>query len=126
MANKYSIKYLSKAGAEVLLNYLKEVRKTATMKNADFSEELKEKTRLWRDSWIIYPLDEAILMLERIYEPKRCDGNGWGKCPNKPIIRRHYRFSRDFSNLCSDCAKKDVSKNIIRSDRLIEIRNDTP
>jgi hypothetical protein len=56
--------------ASKLLEELREVRKTATMESASFGFDkaldaiIKEKTRLWRETWIIAPLDRAIRLLE--------------------------------------------------------------
>ena len=47
-----------------ILKMLREIRECATMESADFSKSIKEQTELWRESWIISPLDEVIKMLE--------------------------------------------------------------
>jgi hypothetical protein len=66
-----------------ILETLREVRNIAEMKHASFrkpsaeigsrdywnndayTKEIAEATRLWRQSWIIGPLDEIIEMLEK-------------------------------------------------------------
>lgn len=52
-----------------IIAHLKEVRKTATMENAGFNPSfdsiIKEETKIWRDTWLIIPLDEIIKELEK-------------------------------------------------------------
>ena len=61
-----------------MLNDLKEIRAIATMQTARFhvgeepfpfgaecTELVREATRIWRESWIIGPLDEIIKELEK-------------------------------------------------------------
>ena len=55
---------MGKKEARRLLSIAKEARKSALMDNADFSEELKEETRLYRNTWIVHPLDQIIAALE--------------------------------------------------------------
>lgn len=80
LMNKLGIKK-----ARIILRKLREVRKTATMESASFylpkekedwlkmgndadTEKIREATRLWRQSWILHPLNEVIKDLEGIYE----------------------------------------------------------
>jgi len=53
-------KSMPKKETERLLSILVGVRNSATMASAAFPDNLKEETRLWRDSWIISPLDAII------------------------------------------------------------------
>lgn len=57
---------------------LEEVRRVATMERACFRDpykpgaddptpEIREATRLWRQSWILDPLDEAMERIEGLY-----------------------------------------------------------
>ena len=61
-----------------VIQQLKEIREISTMKNASFhvgdepfpfgadvTDLVRQATRLWRDSWIIGPLDELITELEK-------------------------------------------------------------
>jgi hypothetical protein len=61
-----------------LLTTLREIREIATMKNASFrigkepfpfgaecTDLVRTATQLWRDSWIIGPLDEVIAEIEK-------------------------------------------------------------
>lgn len=58
--------YISKSDIEKL----KKIRETMTMENASFSMDItedrniKEKTRIWRETWILPPLDTIIKKLE--------------------------------------------------------------
>lgn len=54
-----------------VLSIVREVQETATMENADFDESIKERTELWRSTWLIRPLDVAIGLLERVDKPTR-------------------------------------------------------
>ncbi len=47
-----------------VIKKIEEVRKVSTMERADFPDELKEQTRLWRYSWIVYPLEEILAILQ--------------------------------------------------------------
>lgn len=61
-----------------VIERLKEVAKTATMENANFdrlfdkkpegitneTEYVKERTELWRNSWVVHPLEGIIKVLE--------------------------------------------------------------
>ena len=60
---------------EHVINRLKDARQTATMETASFSlsegmgnekdtEAIREATDLWRRSWILTPIDEAIEVLQ--------------------------------------------------------------
>lgn len=68
---------MSKSRTRDLIHRLKEIRNISTMKTASFhigeqpfpfgaecTELVREATRLWRESWITYPLDEIIKELE--------------------------------------------------------------
>ncbi len=80
------MKNLGKKKARIILSKLRETRRTATMENASFcldnkgelkywkmgndddTARIRESTKLWRQSWLLYPLDEVIKELEEIYE----------------------------------------------------------
>jgi len=49
---------------ERIIQHLNEVRRVSTMKNADFPDNIKETTRIWRESWITNPLEDIIKKLE--------------------------------------------------------------
>ena len=49
---------------------LKDVRRSAIMTSANFSDELKEETKLYRQTWLIEPLDSVIENLEEEYNNK--------------------------------------------------------
>lgn len=59
-------KTMPRKEARLLVSLLRELRETATMKNADFPQELKDKTRLWRNTWLVSPLDDLIERYEAI------------------------------------------------------------
>lgn len=61
--------YVKAYDLERVLSIVREVQETATMKNADFDESIKEHTELWRSTWLIRPLDVAIGFLERVDKP---------------------------------------------------------
>lgn len=71
-------KPLGRRQAYDVLRLLREARESATMKNASFggfgkegekkTKEIKEETRLYRQSWIISPLDRVINQLESLYK----------------------------------------------------------
>lgn len=61
-----------------IIQQLREIRNIATMENASFrvgddpgpfgadvTDLVRQATRLWRNSWIVGPLDELIAELER-------------------------------------------------------------
>ena len=48
-----------------LISLLDEIRRVATMKNSDFSDSIKKQTKLWRQSWIITPLDKVVKELKQ-------------------------------------------------------------
>ncbi len=56
---------IRKLKVERIISDLREVRCISTMKTAAFSDDVKERTRLWRQLWIIEPLDRAIAELEK-------------------------------------------------------------
>lgn len=47
-----------------IIRRLNDIRDTATMKNADFTDEVKSMTKLWRETWIIEPLNSIIEEME--------------------------------------------------------------
>jgi hypothetical protein len=50
-----------------IIAILKDVRKCATMVDANFGEDtdmIRDKTKLWRNTWIISGIDEALKLLE--------------------------------------------------------------
>lgn len=59
---------------QLVLKLLREARKAATFETASFypfdpdqdakNAALRERTRIYRDTWILSPLDEAIKLLE--------------------------------------------------------------
>ena len=67
---------MPKKEARMLAVFLKEIRNTSTMKNASFytydadrdekTEEIRRATKLWRESWIIAPLDDLIKRYENV------------------------------------------------------------
>lgn len=59
------MKSIRKTVIEEIITDLKGIQGISTMKTSDFSEELKEKTALWRNSWICDPLLDIIEKLER-------------------------------------------------------------
>ncbi len=74
MKKKY--RRLGKKQAESIVRRLKEVNQTATMESANFdgigntqrvTPMIREKTSLWRGSWIIAPIDGIIAELNEIY-----------------------------------------------------------
>lgn len=112
---------LGKKKAEQILSIIEEARRAATMKTADFSDELKEKIRLHHETWIIGRLDEVINEIKRIYSPDHCDSHLYPSgeaCDNKPIIRRLYKYGTEFKNLCRECAEIDFrqSQQYIKSE----------
>ena len=64
---------MPKQETEALLSELRELHRTATMENADFGRGnkenptgfIKERTQLWRKSWLISPLEKLIERYER-------------------------------------------------------------
>jgi hypothetical protein len=72
--SKHKYRRLGKLRAEKIISNLEDIRHTATMKNAAFgfndkelTNLIREKTSLWRYSWIIEPLDNLIAELKEIY-----------------------------------------------------------
>jgi hypothetical protein len=63
-------KTLGRKDAETLYNSLKEIRRTATMETADFTNKIKEETLVWRQSWILHPLDTVIAQIKQTYKFK--------------------------------------------------------
>lgn len=62
-------KTMPKSEMEMLLSELKELRRTAGMGNASFgsqetTDEIRQKTEVWRGSWIIDPLSRLIKRYE--------------------------------------------------------------
>lgn len=60
--------------AESILDKLEEIRRVATMETADFDDpqtdnintaEIRRLTELWRQSWIISPLDRCIAKIKQ-------------------------------------------------------------
>lgn len=51
-----------------IIAVLEDVRKCATMDDANFGEDtqmVKDKTKRWRETWIISGLDQALELLRR-------------------------------------------------------------
>lgn len=68
-------KPLGRKRAREIMRRLKEIRRTATMSTASFgfndkelTSLIREETRIWRNSWIIYPLDAIIAEFEEVYK----------------------------------------------------------
>ena len=53
-------KTMPKREMELLIQSLKRIRLSATMKAADFPNEWKQEMRLWRETWLLAPLDDLI------------------------------------------------------------------
>jgi hypothetical protein len=69
--------YVGKKKLEEYVSMLNEVKDTATMKHADFSNNvyfgreipdyfIKEATELWRDTWLVSPIDRIITEFEEL------------------------------------------------------------
>ena len=64
---------------KMMLRVLKEVRRHLTMETFNCGKDtelVKEETRLWRDTWILPPLDEVIKHLE---DEKKNKIQNWGR-----------------------------------------------
>lgn len=62
-------KSMPKGEREMLLSELEELRRVATMESANFgsdetTESIKRQTDLWRNSWLIAPLERLIKRYE--------------------------------------------------------------
>lgn len=56
--------YVKSGNYDAVAELLKQVRKSATMQKADFPDDLKERTRSWREAWLIEPLHRITKLLE--------------------------------------------------------------
>ncbi len=56
--------YVKSDNYDAVAVLLKQVRRSATMHKADFPDDLKERTRSWREAWLIEPLHEIMRLLE--------------------------------------------------------------
>ena len=64
---------MPKQETRALLSELRELHRTATMESANFdgsnrehrTEFIREKTQLWRETWLISPLEKLIERYER-------------------------------------------------------------
>lgn len=67
---------------KVVIGLVEEALKNASFENAAFSVEIKEQTKLYRETWIIAPLEQALELLgEKVIEKKSKDNCGWsGGC----------------------------------------------
>ena len=104
---------LGKTKAIELIARLTDIRRCATLKGANFSDELKETVALHHSTWLVHPLDDVIFNLERIYDPQVCDHMG---CDERPILRRTYRYGIGFKNLCIECCGKDWAKQNMKTE----------
>lgn len=64
------MKGLGKKNMEIILRELKDIYRSSTMENADFPEEIKETTKLFRESWITCPLKDIIDFFELVISEK--------------------------------------------------------
>ncbi|MBI5933300.1 MAG: hypothetical protein HY867_06295 [Chloroflexi bacterium] len=60
--------------AEMLVEKLKELRKTATMDSTLCTEEVKRDLKVWRETWLIAPLDDLIERYSAVSKRKQETG----------------------------------------------------
>lgn len=63
--------YIRSKDFNSIIYRLKELKLSSTMKNADFSEEIKRTTEVWRQTWLIQPVDEMLSIIDKILQSEK-------------------------------------------------------